>query len=110
MQSGLSERLGTQGGSNSGAVTTPPRTSVLSESELVTLYSATSVSDYQPKLVHCQSIDGTTIEALTYILPSDYTLPPPEDDSYTRSLVSICKKLKLPPSYVANIEKKFIKT
>lgn len=72
----------------------------LTDEEIAHLYAAPSVTDYHSLSTVCISEHGEKINAVTYILPDDYPLPPPKDANYAKSLRDICIEMDLPRSYI----------
>ena len=75
----------------------------LPDDELSALYSAPSVSDYQPERVETKRLDtGTTQPALCYNLPAD-KLSAEFNSEYAKNLSSLLLRLGFPPSYASKV-------
>ncbi|MCP5382082.1 MAG: gamma-glutamylcyclotransferase [Kordiimonadaceae bacterium] len=75
----------------------------LNEQEIKKLYSPPSVADYKPLKIECYTENGDKLNASTYILPEGYPLSPPKNADYAKKLLTICKKLNIPPFYCNHI-------
>lgn len=71
----------------------------LNDKELNELYSMPSVSGYYPEDVKCKTKNGEYINAISYILPENYTISSSQNTQYVTKLIDICKKMSLPLSY-----------
>ena len=74
----------------------------LSEEELAILYGDESVKDYFPEEVTVTDTNGTTLAAVSYILPIEKLAG--HNREYAKSLAAIARKIGLPEGYVAEIE------
>lgn len=74
----------------------------LSEQELAILYGDESVKDYFPEKVTVTDTNGTTLAAVSYILPIENLSG--QNREYAKSLAAIAKKIGLPAEYVTEIE------
>lgn len=74
----------------------------LSEQELAILYGDESVKDYYPEKVTVTDTNGTTLAAVSYILPIENLSG--QNREYAKSLAAIAKKIGLPAEYVTEIE------
>lgn len=70
--------------------------------ELRQLYAGDGVVDYLPQTVKAVSMDGQSMDTLSYILPMDKTSG--SNREYATKLAGVAKKLGLPDSYVEEIE------
>jgi hypothetical protein len=76
----------------------------LSQPELDSLYSEPSVSIYRPETVRATLVNGETVEALCFNLPT-----PPHDSvrnlEYAVKLAELATRIGLPADYVASIQR-----
>lgn len=76
----------------------------LSQEELDSLYSESSVSIYRPEAVKAKLVNGETVEALCFNLPT-----PPHDSvrnlEYAVRLAELAARIGLPADYVASIQR-----
>lgn len=74
----------------------------LSEEELAILYGDESVKDYFPEEVTVTDTNGTTLVAVSYVLPIEKLSG--QNREYAKSLATIARKIGLPEEYVTQIE------
>jgi len=74
----------------------------LSEAELGILYDDKSVGDYRPEAVTVTDNNGSTLAAVSYILPFEKLTG--QNREYAKSLAVIARRAGLPEEYVAEIE------
>ena len=76
----------------------------LSKPELDSLYSEPSVSIYRPETVRAKLVNGETVAALCFNLPT-----PPHDSvrnlEYAMKLAELATRIGLPADYVASIQR-----
>ncbi|MEZ5758949.1 MAG: gamma-glutamylcyclotransferase family protein [Emcibacteraceae bacterium] len=75
----------------------------LNEQELKSLYTPPSVADYKPRQIEYHTENGDKLNAVTYILPEGYPLSPPKNANYAKKLLTICKKMNIPPFYCDHV-------
>ena len=73
----------------------------VSASDLEALYSAPSVAAYRPVPVTAHYADGSSVAAITYVLPDADGAPANPD--YVRKLQAVAAKMGLPADHVARI-------
>jgi hypothetical protein len=75
----------------------------LDEEEIEILYGDRSVEDYIPEKVTAIDANGSTLAAVSYILPISKLSG--ENRGYAKSLAVVAKKIGLPDEYIDEIEK-----
>ncbi|MGV6827010.1 MAG: gamma-glutamylcyclotransferase family protein [bacterium] len=75
----------------------------LDNAEITKLYAGDGLDDYTPHKVMTSKVNGESIEAITYILPSDKLVG--SNNDYARELASVAEKVGLPASYINEIKR-----
>ena len=66
------------------------------------LYSGEGLEDYRPEAVRVTTRTGETLDAITYILPTDKLSGSNSD--YAAKLAQVAENLGLPDTYIREIE------
>lgn len=74
----------------------------LESNELQNLYGSDGVEGYVPQSVLANTMDGETIEAISFLLPMEKIAG--SNSEYAITLAGIAKKLNLPDDYINEIE------
>ncbi len=74
----------------------------LDSNALIKLYASDGVQDYFPMTVQASTMDGASVEAISYILPINKLSG--KNSEYATRLAGIARKLGLPENYIHEIK------